>query len=57
VSLNDEIQKLFSNEPSPRELISQQRRLERKISNNLLYFFKIKSCYSNFYIQFCISHA
>ncbi|XP_029347622.1 uncharacterized protein LOC100166817 isoform X3 [Acyrthosiphon pisum] len=31
VSLNDEIQKLFSNEPSPRELISQQRRLERKI--------------------------
>ncbi|KAL4141977.1 hypothetical protein QTP88_004511 [Uroleucon formosanum] len=31
VSLNDEIQKLFSNESSPREIISQQRRLERKI--------------------------
>jgi len=34
VSLNDEIQKLFSNDSSSRETISQQRRLERKISNN-----------------------
>jgi len=34
ISLNDEIQKLFFNDSSSRETTSQQRRLERKISNN-----------------------
>jgi len=37
LSINDEIQKLFSNDVSS-VCISQQRRLERKISNNLLLF-------------------
>ncbi|XP_022168298.1 uncharacterized protein LOC111032328 isoform X2 [Myzus persicae] len=31
VSLNDEVQKLFSNDSTSRETLSQQRRLERKI--------------------------
>lgn len=37
LSINDEIQKLFSNDVSSVP-VSQQRRLERKISNNLLLF-------------------
>jgi len=38
LSINDEVQKLFSDDASSVP-ISQQRRLERKISNNLLLLF------------------